>query len=148
VDAADVEDLSDVRGHINRSEALGLLSQADALLLLSVDAPGVQDVFYSKGIYPGKTFEYFGARRPILCVPGDRGLLDDLIRKTQTGVVLRTPLEVADHLTQALRDWKAGREFLYRPDEAVVSRYTRRGLASRLAAILDEVVSRRAGKGG
>jgi hypothetical protein len=36
---------------------------------------------------PAKVFEYFGARRPILCVPGDGGVVERLLGEAEAGVV-------------------------------------------------------------
>jgi hypothetical protein len=108
---------------------------ADLLLLLSVRTA---DPFYVKGFYPAKVFEYFGARRPILCVPGDRGLLDELLGETRTGVVCETAKAVADYLCRAARE-----RVPYEPDAGVVERYTRRNLSGQLARVLDGVVEAR-----
>ncbi|MGH9931398.1 MAG: hypothetical protein ACREA9_19500, partial [Pyrinomonadaceae bacterium] len=93
-----VSDLVESEGRVERSRALRLAKQADLLLLLSINNPENEDVYFRHGYYPAKTFEYFGARRPIICVPGDGGLLDALIRETRTGVILRAPRDVADYL--------------------------------------------------
>lgn len=135
-----IEDVVDIRGHIDRDEALAGLKRADVLLLLSIAKPEQEDRYLQRGHYPGKTFECFGARRPILCIPGDRGLLDELIYESRTGVVRRTPDEIADYILAAWQDWKDGTPLEYRPNDAVVSPYTRRNLTGRLARLLDHVV--------
>ena len=117
-----------------------MVSTADLLLLLSVsDSTSSDDVYFRQGFYPAKTFEYFGVGKPIMCVPGDGGLLDELITRTSTGVILPTPPAIAEFLMAALDDWQHGRRPVYEPDAAEVERYTRRNLARRLAAVLDEV---------
>jgi glycosyltransferase involved in cell wall biosynthesis len=136
-----VVDLIDTAGRLDRSEVLRLLGKADILLLLSIASfPPEDALYFAAGICPGKTFEYFGVRRPILCVPGDGGLLDELLRETNTGVTARTPQAVADFLVYAFGEWEQGRPVPYRPNESAVARYHRRGQAARLAAVLDEVV--------
>ena len=130
---------------IPRARALESLQHADLLLLLSIANPEREDYILGRGLYPAKTFEYFGARRPILCVPGDRGLLDDLIIRTGTGVILRTPEALADHLVAVLRRWSAGESPSYEPDEAEVSRYSRIALTRQLATLLDRAVDDAAG---
>jgi glycosyltransferase involved in cell wall biosynthesis len=130
----------DAGPHIDRRESLSLLINADLLLLLSVDNKRPRDEFYADGFYPAKVFEYFGARRPIICVPGDGGLLDELIEETATGVVLRTAGETAGYLKKAMMEWKNGRPLPYKPNERSVSQYTRRNLAGRMAEILNSAV--------
>jgi glycosyltransferase involved in cell wall biosynthesis len=141
-----VSEVVDAKPRIERDQALALLKNADMLLLLSITSLGPGDVYYSEGLYPAKVFEYFGARRPILCVPGDGALLDELIEETNTGVILRTPREIAEYLVHTLRAWEAGRAVPYQPNEPAVLQYTRRNLTGRLAAVLDEIINYKATK--
>jgi len=131
----------DAQAPIERERALALMQGADALLLLSIAEPEREPFFYRRGLYPAKAFEYLGARRPILCVPGDRGLLDAWLEETRAGVALPTPAEVAAQLGRMLSERRAGRALPYEPDAAAVARYTRRQLTGRLAALLEAVRS-------
>jgi glycosyltransferase involved in cell wall biosynthesis len=137
-----VADMVEVEGLVERSRALALIRQADLLLLLSIDDPDKKDIYLRDGFYPAKTFEYFGARRAIICVPGDGGMLDALIRESQTGVILNTPREVADYLGSRLAEWKRGSAPAYQPNENIVSQFSRRNLTGMLAAILDQTVGK------
>ena len=139
-------DIVEAQERVERGVAISLMESADALLLLSIGAPASKDIYFRSGYYPGKTFEYFGARRPILCVPGDKGQLENLIRDTGTGVVLRTAADVAAHLARAVDKWKCGRPLDYRPNEESVERFTRRNLTQKLAEHLEEVVGLAPGK--
>ena len=136
---AGVDDVVDSVGHIPRHESLTLLRQADVLLLLSIPAARNRDMYLAKGIYPGKTFEYFGAGRPIICVPGDHGLLDELLRRTRTGVTLETPERISQYLADAYRRWKTGQTSEYSARSSEVGRYSRQVLSGQLAQLLDEV---------
>lgn len=133
-------DVCDSEARISREQSLQLLMSADLLLLLSADQSLQTDEFYSRGFYPAKAFEYFGARRPIICVPGDGGLLDDLIRETETGIVLRSPDEIARYIIQAASLHRRGEPIAYNPSEQAVSSYTRRNLAGQLARALEQIV--------
>lgn len=140
--AQGVADLCDIQGYCPRTETLGLLCASDLLLLLSCAEP--RDPYRRFGLYPGKVFEYFAARRPILCVPGDGvpgGQLDALLAETRTGAVCPGPEAVADALVAARRLQQAGQALPYQPDEAALARYTRRALAGRLAEVLDRAVA-------
>lgn len=136
---AGVEHLTDIGDRVDRPEAMEALGCADLLLLLS--ATDARDVYYARGYYPGKAFEYFGARRPILCVKGDGGQLDALLAETETGVIRQTADEVAHFLADAWREWKAGRSIQYQPNEEALSRYTRRAQAGQLAQLLDRLAA-------
>ncbi|GEM_PF-1040048 len=134
-------DVCDSAPRISRQQSLRLLVKADLLLLLSADQGLLTDEFYSRGFYPAKAFEYFGARRPIICVPGDGGLLDDLIRETETGVVLRSSDEITHYIIRSAALHQRGESIAYDPSEQAVSYYTRRNLAGRLADVLNSVVA-------
>ena len=143
--AAEVAHLCDIGAHIAREKALAMSATADLLLLF---APGDHpDPYWKRGVYPGKTFEYFGARRPILCVPGDRGILDDLLARTQTGVVARNPGEVEARVLEAWRIWSATGILPSTPNDDELRRYTRRATVERLARVLDDSLGTRAAAG-
>jgi glycosyltransferase involved in cell wall biosynthesis len=133
-----VADLVDAGGHVERDQALGFMRNANMLLLLSIRN---DDVYFARGFYPAKTFEYFGARRPILCVPGDGGVLDALLDETRTGVVCATPDAVTRHIVAAYETWHARGAVPYDADADSVSRFTRKHQASRLASVLDSIVA-------
>ncbi len=140
--AQGVAGLCDIGGYCPRPETLGLVRASDLLLLLSYADP--RDPYRRHGFYPGKVFEYFAARRPILCVAGDGvpdGQLDALLAETRTGTVCPTPDAVADALLAARRRQQASQPLPYQPDEAALARYTRRALAGRLAEVLDRAVA-------
>lgn len=139
--ALGIADAVDAAPHVARPEALAGLQRADLLLVLSIARAERQDEYFRRGHYPAKVFDAFGARRPIVCVPGDGALLDDLIARTATGVVCRTPESLARHLAEQLTIWRGGRPLPYRPNVDVINRYTRRALTGRLASLLDRVHS-------
>lgn len=139
--AAGVTDVLDVEPYVPREAALQLLRDADVLLLFSIAPDPARDRYLQRGIYPGKVFEYFGAERPIICVPGDGAQLDELVTRTQTGVVLGSPEAIAEWLELQLARWECGERVPYEPDESERGRYTRSALAADLAGLLDRAVA-------
>lgn len=135
-----VGDMVDAGAHVPREQALQLLQSADALLLLSITGRLQEDRYFVRGLHPAKTFEYFGARRPILCIPGDGGMLDELIRETRTGVVLADPAAIADHLLASHLRWQSGAAAAYEPNDEIVRQFTRERLTGMLAVLLDRLV--------
>ncbi len=138
---AGLTEIVETQPHGERESVLRALSSADLLLLLTLPDSSKSDEYLASGLYPGKLFEYWGARRPVLCVPSDGGLLDDLLRRSRTGESARTPAAVADYVAQALRAWQDGESLPYQPDETVLASFTRERLTRRLAQVLDEVGS-------
>jgi glycosyltransferase involved in cell wall biosynthesis len=128
----------DAGGYVDRGHAIELMRASDLLLLLSLQIDG--DPYYGEGMLPAKVFEYFGARRPILCVPGDGGVVERLLGEAEAGVVKRTPEAVADHLVELAITREREGHLPYAPREEVVDRYTRESLTGRFAELLSLVV--------
>lgn len=135
-----VADMVQAIAPLPREESLALLRQTQVLLLLSFACTPQEDVYFAAGFYPAKTFEYFGARRPILCVPGDGKMLDALLLETRAGAIATTPEAVAGFLQEAFRLNAAGQTLPYNPDPKAVARFSRRNLAGRLASVLNHIV--------
>jgi glycosyltransferase involved in cell wall biosynthesis len=135
--AAGLSSTLDARPHVPRAEAIELVRRAHVLLLLTVTGALQRDAFYARGLHPGKTFDYLGARRPIIAVPGDGGLLDELLAETRAGVVLRTPREIGEYLASSFGAWRVGRPLPHDPDDAAIALRSRRALAGRLAELLE-----------
>lgn len=135
-----VTDVVTTAPHIDRNQALGELRAADMLLLLSVTCDR-GDVYLRRGVYPAKAFEYFGAGRPILCTPGDAGVLDDLIAETATGVIGRTAEDIARVIHEGVSHRRTTGAVPYIPNRQVVAKYTRESAARRLARVLDGVIA-------
>lgn len=89
----------DCNASVPRDEALSLMASCDILLLLSLKREN--DPYLSKGVCPGKTFEYFALHKPILLSVGDDGLLDDLIITGGVGRIGKTSEEIAFLLKKA-----------------------------------------------
>jgi glycosyltransferase involved in cell wall biosynthesis len=118
-------------GYLSHADTVGLMRSADALFLPMHDLPtGTR-----ARIVPGKTYEYLGARRPILAAVPD-GDARDLLRRAGNAALCR-PRDV-DGLVAAVRALAQG-HCRAEPDPAVVAAYERRALTARVAEILDAV---------
>ncbi|MEE2677768.1 MAG: glycosyltransferase [Myxococcota bacterium] len=128
----------DLAERVTRDETLRLMQRSQLLLLFSAhdSRPGS---YLQRGLYPGKVFEYFGAQRPILCVPGDDGQLDALLAETRTGTIRSSREEITAFLAERFATWKRDGRLPYQPEASAVARYERRAQAGVLASILDEV---------
>jgi hypothetical protein len=109
-------------------------AMAEAGILLHFSCEG------TRGIITSKLTEYLGARRPILTVPGDGDVVDELLRRTQAGVSLRNPARIAGWVLQQYEHWKTHGEYLV-PNlvEEEVAKYTWRRQVRKLAELLDGV---------
>lgn len=122
-----------------RSDYLKMVKAADILVILSfVDA---SDRFFEKGLYPGKVFEYFALQKPIICVPGDNGLLDELLEEVRVGKSFSDYIALRDYLSEAIECKLNGRRVTYRVSGRI-GKYSRERQAEVLAKHLDRFCDR------
>jgi glycosyltransferase involved in cell wall biosynthesis len=126
-----------VHGYLDHAGTVALLRSADLLFLPMHDLPpGVR-----AGIVPGKTYDYLGARRPILAAVPD-GDLRDLLTRAGNALVSR-PSDVAAMariVSEQVARKHAGLSPA-EPSEDVLKAYERKSLTRQLAEIFDELSS-------
>ncbi|MES2555994.1 MAG: hypothetical protein V4604_07585 [Bacteroidota bacterium] len=77
------------------------------------------------GIYPGKIFEYLGAKKTILLAPNDHGILEKTLAETNAGVIADTPRDCANQLSLWYTEWEQTNTLNYNGNDAVIETYTR-----------------------
>lgn len=117
------------KGYVSHASALRKQRSSQVLLLVEIDADE------TKGIIPGKLFEYMAARRPILGIGPENWEAGELIRETQTGEVFEYTAQSA--LKQVILDWFRA----FKNDDLNISpknleRFSRRSLTEQLAKLL------------
>ncbi len=130
----DIESFASIHSLIPRQEAL-VRQKAATVLLLHTYFPGL------KGFATGKIYEYFGARRPILAVPGRNSTIEALLSETQAGRVVSSEREVAECLLQWFLEWRRTGDVAYQGVPAALLRYTRKKQTQKLAGLLDQISS-------
>jgi glycosyltransferase involved in cell wall biosynthesis len=124
-----------ISGHINRSEALARMHQAQVLLLIINDEPNAQ------GRLPGKLFEYLASKRPILVLGPDGSDAASILQELNAGY------------SCGHRDYDSTRTILLQlyerhlkgdlPDNATsIERYSNRNTTRSLALFLDSMTGR------
>jgi glycosyltransferase involved in cell wall biosynthesis len=119
---------------IAHKEAIDLMCQSDALLLINADLPNTDRLINAK------TFEYMAARRPIFVV-GPEGELWRLL-SALPGTLLARPGDtdaLVANLETAIRRWQDGATFDMK--EWDITSFERRRLAGRLAGFLDTLAT-------
>jgi len=96
-------------------KSLRQMKKSDVLLLFAPD-----EQYYS---IPGKTFEYIGAEKNILCF-GNKGATADFIRKTESGIVVNpyNIEEIRNAISELYLCWKSGRKLISKFDRRVFER--------------------------
>jgi len=137
--SAGVADALDCAARVPHTEALSLLRAAHLLLVFSTSAVEHRDPYWAHGVYPGKTFEYLGARRPIICVPGDGASLDALLRDARAGTSVGDPGLVAGCLENALSEFERTGDLPSLDNASFIARFSRQVGAQQMAHVLDGV---------
>ncbi len=121
-----LEDHVHVLGYLSHSEALKYQQKSQILLLVEVNSEE------TKGIIPGKLFEYMAAKRPILALGPENWEVKRIITETRTGVVF--DYEQSEHLKKTLLSYfeKYKNKQLYQASTDI-SKYSRRELTKQLA---------------
>ncbi|WP_299536644.1 glycosyltransferase family 4 protein [Ulvibacterium sp.] len=118
-----------LRGYVPHDQALQRQRETQILLLVEIDSEE------TKGIIPGKLFEYMAARRPILAIGPEGWDASTIISGTNTGKVLL--YQDYSRLKNVLLEWFA----LYRKGELNlaskgIEKYSRKALTKQLAEYL------------
>jgi glycosyltransferase involved in cell wall biosynthesis len=119
----------DVIGYVSHEEALRYQQRSQVLLLAEIDSPE------TRGIIPGKLFEYMASGRPILGVGPKDWEVADIVSQTKTGAIF----EYTSHadLKNVLLNWFHQYEKQDLKVSSVhVDKYSRRELTRQLAEFI------------
>jgi len=119
---------------LSRKEAVGKQRESQLLLLLDWNDPE------EKGVYPGKIFEYFAARRPILAIGGaSDDVISTLMKKTNVGHHAVTKEAIKEALSTWYGEYKANGSLKFQGSGEEINRYTQRNIAEKYAEILNKI---------
>ena len=124
--------LTTIYGTIPKRDVVPLMMGAHVLLHFST--PG------SKGYMTSKLTEYIAAGRPILTVPGDGDVVDQVLKHTGSGVSCGTAEQVKAFLVEQWDMWKRGTSSQYVTNPAAKGQYSRRTQCKELANLLTPVL--------
>ncbi len=129
-----LQDVVKIYGLVPYRESLMRQRESTLLLLLTWNNP------VDKGIYTGKVFEYLGAGRPILAIGLNGQVVDELLTKTGSGIVVNKVEEIKDILRNWIYEFKTNGEIklYYSPKLEVIRQYTRREQAKQLATVFNK----------
>ncbi len=120
---------TEILEYVPHDKAIQYQKQAQVLLLAEINAPE------TKGIIPGKLFEYLAARRPILAVGPKEWEAGTIVELTQTGNTF--DYQADSELKKAILEWfKDYLSDTLDVKNAQIMQYSRRELTRNLAKLL------------
>jgi glycosyltransferase involved in cell wall biosynthesis len=125
----------DYMGYVPASEIPRILNESSILLLLTnrADANG------PKGIMTTKFFEFLAVGKPILCVRGDEGCLEEMINRTRSGLSAHHADEAYDFIKTHYLRWKENKPFVDHSDKDVIGKFSREAQAKQFIQLFEQV---------
>ena len=92
-----------------------------------------------KGIISTKIFDYIASGNPILIGPGDEDVIDELVKKTNTGISVYNAKDFAANLNKLYDLWTKKLPLNPSRNEKEVEFYSRENQARLLAKIINQL---------
>jgi glycosyltransferase involved in cell wall biosynthesis len=121
-------------GYVSHQEVITYQQKAQVLFL------PVNNVKSAKGIITGKIFEYLQAKRPILAIGPINGDLAEIIKETNSGIVVGFE-DVENLKKEILTMYNSFKSGVLKSNSKNIEQYHRRNLTEKLADIIKETVS-------
>ncbi len=118
------------KGYVSHKESIEGIKNSDLLLLTNF--PDEK----SKGIIPGKLFEYLATGNPVLAIGPEEGDVARILEETQAGnyYTHSQKEEVKSYISEIYQKWKSGDETQHPISEFM--RFSRRSLTEKLAKLI------------
>lgn len=119
--------------YVSHKQAVELQKKAQVLLLL------IPNVKNAKGILTGKLFEYLKSKRPILAIGPVAGDLDEILKETNTGVVI--DYEDTKNLTSEIKElYQRYKNNSLEVTSKNIEQYHRKELTKKLASLIKNLI--------
>ena len=122
-------------GYVPATEIPKVLNESSILLLLTNKA----DANGPKGVMTTKFFESLAVEKPILCVRGDEGCLEEVINSTHSGLSAHNADEVYDFIKEHYTNWKEKISGTNHSDKDEIRKFSREAQAKQFIRIFDFV---------
>lgn len=124
-----LEQFLTVEGYVSHREALQLQRSSQVLLLIEIDSVD------TRGIIPGKLFEYMVSNRPILAVGPEKADIQKIIRETNTGAFFGYSEKegIKEFLLDRYREFREGN---LQSHPIGLQQYSRKVLTGKLAKLI------------
>lgn len=130
-----IVDYMDYPGYVPAARIPAILNESSMLLLLTNKA----DKNGPKGIMTTKFFEALAVEKPILCVRGDEGCLEEVIRRTRAGLSAHNEEEVYAFIRRYYLQWQAEKTTSIDVDRKEVQSFSRKTQALQFIRIFEQI---------
>ena len=130
----DIEVYMKYYDYIPASEIPKVLNESSVLLLLTNKA----DANGPKGVMTTKFFESLAVEKPILCVRGDEGCLEEVIKSTRSGLSAHSADEVYDFIKEHYTRWRNGEPRVFNPDKEEIKKFSREAQARQFIQVFEQ----------
>jgi glycosyltransferase involved in cell wall biosynthesis len=125
----------DYMKYVPASEIPRILNESSILLLLTNKAASNGP----KGIMTTKFFEFLAVGKPILCVRGDEGCLEEVINRTRSGLSAHHTDEVYEFIKTHYLCWKENKRPVDSSDKEEISKFSRETQAQQFIQLFEQV---------
>jgi Glycosyltransferase len=132
-----IDEYMEYFGYVPASEIPKALNESSILLLLTNKA----DANGPKGVMTTKFFESLAVGKPILCVRGDEGCLEEVINRTRSGLSAHNVDEVYDFIKEHYTSWKENNLSAYNSDKEEIKKFSREAQARQFVQLFEEIAS-------
>ena len=122
--------------YVSASEIPAILNESAILLILTNKA----DTNGPQGVMTTKFFEALAVEKPILCVRGDEGCLEEVIHRTRSGLSAHNADEVYDFLKTRFICWKSHKPLDEPFDKEEIKKYSRESQAKQFVQLLENKI--------
>ena len=120
-------------GYVPAAEIPKVLNGSSILLLLTNKA----DANGPKGVMTTKFFESLAVEKPILCVRGDEGCLEEVINRTHSGLSAHNVDEVYDFIKAHYMRWKENQPHIDKSDKEEIKKFSREAQAQQFIRVFE-----------
>ena len=122
-----------VHGYVSHQESLNAINSANILILTNFDNVA------SKGIIPGKLFEYMATGNPILAIGPTDADVERILQKTKAGDYFshQNTNEIKNFILSIYNQWLRNPSQKFETNEEEVQQFNRKNLTKKLVEVVD-----------
>lgn len=134
IEKYEIQNIVNLNGYVSREKAVEAQRKSQLLLLLNWNDPKE-----SEGLYSGKIFEYFAARRPIISIGSHIEVVKELLDKTSAGIYASNLDEIKNEIQLKYDEFKREGMVKFNGKKSEIDKFSYREMARKYSEILDNI---------